>query len=213
MERDVILKGRKWTEIASQIGDDVVKAIKAATETTDGDALVQVVKQRYQKFVALAPDNIALSPTKTNTVLDGRHVNEIRDALSPLSTSRASVLKYPTKKGLVDYEKHMTGMESSIQKAMKLCNDHAEKNRIELAKQQAKRQRLEKQREREAKRSEKALHKAQQEGVSEADKAVMASGEQVDEYGGDAEEDEGAWPIVQRCDDIIRTPLGRCVRT
>ena len=210
LERDAILKTRKWKQAVVDIGGDVVKTIQAAESIPDADPLADVVRKRFAKFVALAPA-VELSPPKRKVLSNLDH-EALREALTPVSKSRTSQLSEPTKKGLVDYDKNMSSVESSIQKAMKSCTDHVDKVKLEEAKQQAKKEKLEKQRLRHDKQAQKALQKAQEEGVQEAAKAALAEGHGDD---GEADDDnDEAWALVQNADELLvdrfRSP---CVRT
>ena len=74
----------------------------------------------------MGPEVIA-SPTKERTMVHDMDRESLRSSLSPMSSGKAHQLEAPTKKGLTDYDRNMTGLAASIRKGINTLNDFVDK--------------------------------------------------------------------------------------
>lgn len=180
--------------------------------------LLQVLKQRFEKLVGMAPavvdPNQPSEPESRSMVHDMDH-SKLRMSLSPLSSGRAHQLEAPTKKGLQEYDKFMSSMEQSVHKALKTLNSFVDSVKEEEAKRKAKEEVMRKQREKESARRAKALSKDQADGRAEAGKELAGAGEPaadaLEDEMDDDEDDEGdeceGWPLVSDANQLLSAPL------
>ena len=216
LKRDAVIKTRKWQSAVLSIAPDVRAAVDVASAVEGGEQFAGVLKSRFEKMVAMAPE-VSMSPQKRLLIGDKPH-QELRESLTPISRAKANQLDAPTKKSLGEYDKTMSSMESSVNKAVAECNSYVDKIRVEQEKEKAKQERLQNHRLRTEKHRKKALEKAQAEGQQQADKEVLASGEAA-EVGGDnsdasdSSDDENNvfMPIVQDGQAILERPTSPCV--
>lgn len=188
--------------------------------------LFDIVTQRFHKLVAMAPEVMNLSPDQPSILHKLDH-SKLRDELSPISSGRVHQLEAPSKKGLSEYDKHMSGLEQSVTKALKSLISFVDGVKEEEAKRKAKEDYMKKQEEKAKNRRAKALKKAADAGRDEAGKeAVSRGGESAqgaleddgmgdDDQGDDQEEGETfeMWPLVCFAEQLNSGPLSSGVCT
>lgn len=135
----------------------------------------------------------------------------LRNSLSPMSSGKAHQLEAPTKKGLTDYDKNMTGLAASIQKGVNTLNDLVDKVEQEKVKEQARQERLAKElAKREAKKA-KMLAKAREEGNALAGEDLAkgnggpdaAVEDENSQDGWASDEEDGIWPLLASAKDLM----------
>lgn len=172
-----------------------------------------MLTERFERLVALAPE--VSSPSRSDILKSLDH-SSLRAALSPTSSGRVSQLEAPSKKGLADYDRHMSSTESSVKKAMKSCSDHVNKVRLENEREMARQAHLEKLREKQALQLQKQLAKAQAEGQDIASKEAATTGQIADDDDDDDEnhddQDQDVWDLVKDADAILSRPCTESLR-
>ena len=205
IERNALLTSRRWAAAVKALNTEVASTSEAASSVPDASELAAIMESRFKKFVAMAPE-VVFSPGKKRCVEDNHQA--LRATLSPISSGKVSQLEAPSKKGLTEYDKSMTSLESSVRKAAKLCREHIDKHKLEEAKENARQERLQKQRDREEAKRMKALQKAEADGKAEADKALAREEGGDDEAALDDEPYESEpWKIVQSAGEILTKNL------
>eukprot|EP00913_Durusdinium_trenchii_P011321 g10632.t2 len=206
IQRNAILTARKWQSSVLAISQEVAKSLGDAATVADATGFSDVVKTRFDKLMALAP-KVELSPSKT-ALASGSH-ESLRSALSPISKAKVQQLDHPTKKSLSEYDKSMSSLESSLNKAIKSCNQYVTKAKLEEERERAKKVRLEQLREKEEKKRKQELAKAKAAGKALAD---QEGGQETAEQNGEEENDEDVWPLVSTADELLTSPLSKHVR-
>ena len=153
------------------------------------------------------------SPTKEKTMVHDMDRAALRDALSPVSSIKAHQLEAPSKKGLTDYDKNMTGLAASIQKGLTSLNDFVDKVEKEKVKEQARQECLAKELAKRETKKAKMLAKAREEGNALAgedlakgnDGSDAAEDENGDDDGSAEEEEGGVWPLLASANDLMLT--------
>ena len=206
IQRNAILTARKWQSSVLAISQEVAKSLGDAATVADATGFSDVVKTRFDKLMALAP-KVELSPSKT-ALASGSH-ESLRSAVSPISKAKVQQLDHPTKKSLSEYDKSMSSLESSLNKAIKSCNQYVTKAKLEEERERAKKVRLEQLREKEEKKRKQELAKAKAAGKALAD---QEGGQETAEQNGEEENDEDVWPLVSTADELLTSPLSKHVR-
>ena len=135
----------------------------------------------------------------------------LRSSLSPMSSGKAHQLEAPTKKGLTDYDRNMTGLAASIRKGINTLNDFVDKAEKEKVKEQARQDRLAKEIAKRENKKAKMLAKAREEGNALAGEDLAKgngsdAAEEDEQDGGSASEEEGGvWPLLASANALMET--------
>ena len=215
VQKNALMTSRKWQQNAKELATDVAKTLGEASSVSDSKSFTDLILQRYEKFAAMAP-KVELSPSKK--VLDKDH-DELREALTPISKGKTHQLEHPTKKGLEEYNRTMSSLESAVQKSLKTCSTHVEKVKLEEERENARKKRAEEIKKKEESRKAKALKKAKADGAQLADKDIShAEGaaekeqDQDQEQDDEESEDEGGWPLAGWAHELLGRCQSPCVR-
>lgn len=178
-----------------------------------------MIRERFQKFVGMGPAVVQPPSAETErTMVHDMDRSRLRSQLSPVSSGKAHQLEAPTKKGLADYDKNMTSLAASIQKALNTLQEYMDKIEKDKARERARQERLQKELTKRANKKAKMLQKARQEGEDLAGEEMAngAAGDDLqaalednneDEDDQADEDDVGFWPLVDDANDLGQPEL------